>query len=95
MVWHNHIFCDQHMTGNLRIGLHWLLVVHVFGAVQLAVRVPVKPVPHVPVHAALNAVGLLQPVNAPLAGLVGLLVHSAGWRTRTGVVRTTARPVRP
>jgi hypothetical protein len=58
-----------------------LLMVHALGAVQLAVKVPVKPLPHAPVHTPLNAViGLVHSSNAPLAGLVrlaGVLVHSA------------------
>ncbi len=61
-----------------------MTVVQLLGAVHVAVRVPVKPVLHVPVQAPLKAVGLLQPLKAPLAGLTGLLVHSARLQSNTG-----------
>jgi hypothetical protein len=44
---------------------HWLVVVHVSGAVHCAVKVPVYLAPHAPVQVPWNAFGLAQPLNVP------------------------------
>ena len=53
-----------------------LVMVHVFCAVQVALRLPVKPLPQLPPQGSPTAVGFEHVPNIPLIGLVGLLVHS-------------------
>lgn len=49
--------------------------------VHVAVRFPVKPLPHAPVQVPWNAVGLVQLLNVPLTGFEGMVVHVTACNT--------------